>query len=71
MPDGPSKVIVDATALGALLGVAHRCIDLHAQVRMDTPEAKAQHARAVEAMRDSLTKAQDALNIQEATDADQ
>lgn len=69
MADGPSKVTVDATALGALLGIARRCIDLHAQVQMDTPEAKALHARAVEAMRDSLTKVQGALDVQEAPDA--
>jgi hypothetical protein len=61
----PPRVVVDAAALSALIDVAYRCVELHAQVQMDTPAAKAQHARAVEAMRESLAAARGALNIHE------
>lgn len=64
-PTSERRVTVDAAALSALIDVAYRCVELHAQVQMDTPEAKAQHARAVDAMRDSLSTARDALRIQD------
>jgi hypothetical protein len=54
-------VIVSADALKALDGIAGQCIELHAQVQMDTPEDKARHAQAVEAMRASLAAARTTL----------
>lgn len=62
------RVTVDAAALSALVDIAYRFVELHAQVQMDTPKAKAQHAKAVDAMRESLEAARGALDIRALVD---
>ena len=67
-PTVQKRVTVDAAALSALIDTAERCIKLHAQVQMDTPEAKATHARAVDAMRTSLIMIRGALDARALVD---
>jgi hypothetical protein len=64
-PEDGDRVTVDAAALAALTDIAYVAIETHAQVAMDTPDAKALHAKTVGVLRESLALARGALNITE------